>query len=82
MSLSVVTWNINSVRLRIGLVTRLLQHWQPDVLCLQETKCPQGQFPSGPIRDLGYEATLDGVRFDDSRLSYTELNRMMREIVG
>jgi len=55
MSLSVVTWNINSVRLRIGLVTKLLEHWKPDVLCLQETKCPQGQFPSGPIRDLGYE---------------------------
>jgi len=55
MRLSVVTWNINSVRLRIGLVTKLLEHWQPDVLCLQETKCPQGQFPSGPIRDMGYE---------------------------
>ena len=54
MSFSVATWNINSVRLRIGLVTRLLEHWQPDVLCLQETKCPQGQFPSGPIKDLGY----------------------------
>ena len=55
MTLSIATWNINSVRLRIGLVTRLLEHWQPDVLCLQETKCPQGQFPAGPIRELGYE---------------------------
>lgn len=54
MTLTVATWNINSVRLRIGLVTRLLAHWQPDVLCLQETKCPQGQFPSGPLRDMGY----------------------------
>ena len=55
MSLKLATWNINSVRLRIGLVTKLLEGWQPDVLCLQETKCPQGQFPSGPIRDAGYE---------------------------
>ena len=54
MPLKIATWNINSVRLRIDLVTRLLRHWQPDVLCLQETKCPQGQFPSGPLRDLGY----------------------------
>lgn len=54
MSLKVATWNINSVRLRIDLVTRLLERWRPDVLCLQETKCPQGQFPSGPLRDLGY----------------------------
>jgi len=55
MSFTVATWNINSVRLRIGLLTRLLERWQPDVLCLQETKCPQGQFPSGPLRALGYE---------------------------
>jgi exodeoxyribonuclease-3 len=55
MNLAVATWNINSVRLRIGLVTRLLDLWKPDVLCLQETKCPQGQFPSGPIREMGYD---------------------------
>lgn len=54
MTLTVATWNINSVRLRIGLVTRFLEQVQPDVLCLQETKCPQGQFPSGPLRALGY----------------------------
>ncbi len=55
MTLTVATWNINSVRLRIGLVAKLLSERQPDILCLQETKCPQGQFPSGPIKDLGYE---------------------------
>ena len=54
MSLKIVTWNINSVRLRIGLVTKLLDMWKPDVLCLQETKCPQGQFPSAPLREMGY----------------------------
>jgi exodeoxyribonuclease III len=54
MGFSVVTWNINSVRLRIGLVERLLREWQPDVLCLQETKCPQGQFPSASLKELGY----------------------------
>ena len=54
MSLKIVTWNINSVRLRIGQVTRLLELWQPDVLCLQETKCPQGQFPSAPLKEMGY----------------------------
>jgi exodeoxyribonuclease-3 len=54
MNLKVATWNINSVRLRIGLVTKLLDLWKPDVLCLQETKCPQGQFPSAPVRAMGY----------------------------
>ena len=54
MGFSIATWNINSVRLRIGLVERLLKEWQPDVLCLQETKCPQGQFPSAPLKEIGY----------------------------
>ena len=54
MTLKIATWNINSVRLRIDLVARLLREHQPDVLCLQETKCPQGQFPRGPLNDLGY----------------------------
>lgn len=54
MTLSIATWNINSVRLRIDSVVRLLKEKQPDILCLQETKCPQGQFPSGPLKDLGY----------------------------
>jgi exodeoxyribonuclease III len=54
MTLKIATWNINSVRLRIDLVSRFLSRWQPDVLCLQETKCPQGQFPRAPLNDLGY----------------------------
>lgn len=54
MQTTVATWNINSVRLRIRLVTRLLREQQPDVLCLQETKCPEGQFPSAEFAKLGY----------------------------
>ena len=55
MSVSIATWNINSVRLRIDLVTRFLEEHKPDILCLQETKCMNGQFPHGPFRKLGYE---------------------------
>lgn len=54
MGFRLCTWNINSVRLRIGLVERLLKEHQPDILCLQETKCPQGQFPSKSLHELGY----------------------------
>ena len=54
MRFSLTTWNINSVRLRIDLVARFLDEHKPDVLCLQETKCPDGQFPSGEFRRLGY----------------------------
>jgi exodeoxyribonuclease III len=54
MTFKIATWNINSVRLRIDLVERALIELKPDVLCLQETKCPQGQFPSAKLHDLGY----------------------------
>jgi exodeoxyribonuclease-3 len=52
---SISTWNINSVRLRIGLVAQYLERRRPDVLCLQETKCPDGQFPHAEFHKLGYE---------------------------
>ena len=55
MALSIATWNINSVRLRQPLVEQLLERWAPDVLCLQETKCPDGSFPSAAFRKLGWE---------------------------
>jgi exodeoxyribonuclease-3 len=53
--LKITTWNINSVRLRIKLVARFLRTQQSDVLCLQETKCPDDKFPFKRFRELGYE---------------------------
>lgn len=55
MGFSVATWNINSVRLRIDLVVDYLTKYQPDVLCLQETKCPDDQFPFKPLEEIGYQ---------------------------
>jgi exodeoxyribonuclease-3 len=55
MALSIATWNINSVRLRMPLVEHFLKTWSPDILCLQETKCPNDAFPSKPLKALGYE---------------------------
>jgi exodeoxyribonuclease III len=52
---TISTWNINSVRLRIGLVSRYLKEHAPDVLCLQETKCRDAEFPSGEFHRLGYQ---------------------------
>jgi len=56
MALTICSWNINSVRLRAGLVARLLQEERPDVLCLQETKCPAEKFPAEAFAALGYAA--------------------------
>ncbi|MBV9634686.1 MAG: exodeoxyribonuclease III [Methylobacteriaceae bacterium] len=54
MLLKLATWNINSVRLRLPLVMRFLKSAQPDVLCLQETKCRDGEFPTREFRRHGY----------------------------
>jgi len=50
----IATWNINSIRHRIGLVSRFLREHQPDVLALQETKAENAQFPSEALKKLGY----------------------------
>jgi exonuclease III len=55
----IATWNINSVRLRAPLVIRFLEEYQPDILCLQETKCPPGQFPAAAFKQAGYPHIAD-----------------------
>jgi exodeoxyribonuclease-3 len=54
MSLTIATWNINSVRLREGLVAKLLAEEAPDILCLQECKSPVEKIPLERFRALGY----------------------------
>ncbi len=50
----IATWNINSVRLRLDLVLRLIDDIDPDILCLQETKVVDDLFPRAPFVDRGY----------------------------
>jgi exodeoxyribonuclease-3 len=44
----IATWNINSVRLRMDLLQRLIDEADPDVICLQETKCVDRSFRTNP----------------------------------
>jgi exodeoxyribonuclease-3 len=53
-NLRLATWNINSVRLRMPLLARLTDEQKPDVICLQETKVDDSQFPSNDIKKLGF----------------------------
>ena len=55
MRLTITTRNINSVRLRIDLVAKFIKAVRPDVLCLQETKCPDDAFPLKRFKRLGYQ---------------------------
>lgn len=54
MTFTLATWNINSVRLREGLVARLMADEAPDVLCLQECKSPVEKIPVEQFQALGY----------------------------
>ncbi len=54
----ITTWNINSVRLRIGLLAKLAKEAQPDIICLQETKVEDKSFPINDIKKLGYEHVI------------------------
>jgi exodeoxyribonuclease-3 len=54
MTFTLATWNINSVRLREGLVARLMSENAPDVLCLQECKSPVDRIPMEQFKALGY----------------------------
>ncbi|NFV81655.1 exodeoxyribonuclease III [Magnetospirillum aberrantis] len=49
-----VTWNINSVRLRFGLLAQVVERLRPDVICLQETKVVDELFPADDCRALGF----------------------------
>ncbi len=54
------TWNVNSVIARLPRLLEWLDQVQPDVLCLQETKCSDDSFPYAYVRDRGYEAAAHG----------------------
>jgi exodeoxyribonuclease-3 len=56
----VATWNVNSIGARIPRVNEWLAETQPDVLCLQETKCANDAFPGEEAERLGYEALAHG----------------------
>lgn len=54
MSLTITTWNVNSVRLRKGGLARLAGEIAPDVICLQEIKVANELFPGEEIAEIGY----------------------------
>ncbi|MGH6776489.1 MAG: endonuclease/exonuclease/phosphatase family protein, partial [Bradyrhizobium sp.] len=56
----IATWNVNSIRQRIGHVTSWLKECQPDIACLQEIKCTDETFPRLEIEALGYNVVTHG----------------------
>lgn len=58
--MKIATWNVNSINSRLEHVCRWLTETKTDVLCLQETKCVDDNFPYQPIHDLGYHTAFFG----------------------
>ena len=59
-SITLAAWNVNSVRARLPVVLDWLQDKKPDVVCLQETKCEDKNFPTIFEEELGYNVAHFG----------------------
>lgn len=58
--MKIATWNVNSVRARIGHLARWLREFAPDIVLLQELKCQTAEFPRLEIEAAGYYAEVVG----------------------
>ncbi|HEY2799340.1 MAG TPA: exodeoxyribonuclease III [Chthoniobacterales bacterium] len=56
----IASWNINSLRKRQERLLDWLRETSPDIVCLQETKCTDEQFPKELLRNAGYDAAFHG----------------------
>ncbi|MCE3255121.1 MAG: xthA 1 [Rickettsiaceae bacterium] len=53
--MKIISWNINSLRLRFPLLEKLVKTQNPDIICLQETKVQDSEFPLLLVKNLGFE---------------------------
>ena len=60
MKLKVATWNVNSVRARMPVISRWIEKESPDILCMQELKATEEQYPLNEFSDLGYHSAVNG----------------------
>ncbi len=58
--MKIATWNVNSLKVRLPHVLDWLSASQADVLCLQETKLTDENFPADEIREAGYHVVFSG----------------------
>src|SRR5258708_34253784 len=58
--MKIATWNVNSIAARLPHVTRWLATAQPDVLCIQESKCADEKFPLLELKAAGYDCAIFG----------------------
>ncbi|MBV8069565.1 MAG: exodeoxyribonuclease III [Acidobacteriaceae bacterium] len=72
--MKIATYNVNSIRRRLPIVLAWLHEHQPDMLCLQETKVSDEEFPVDALRNAGYHVTFRGMK------AYNGVATLSREI--
>lgn len=82
--MKIASWNVNSVKVRLPHLLDFLKTQQPDVLCLQETKCLAEDFPQLEIAALGYRTEALGQRAYNgvALLSREPARRVVRGLPG
>ncbi|NQT94017.1 MAG: exodeoxyribonuclease III [Lentisphaerae bacterium] len=60
MTLTIATFNVNSVRSRMPMLLQWLDKASADIVCLQETKVQDHEFPQDSLREAGYHVTFKG----------------------
>jgi exodeoxyribonuclease-3 len=58
--MKIASFNVNSIRARLPIITDFLQNNKPDALCLQETKVQDKDFPAEPFKQIGYNCAFKG----------------------
>jgi exodeoxyribonuclease-3 len=58
----IATWNVNSIRRRLPLIVDWLRKNNPDILCMQETKVQDSDFPAAAFGEAGYVSTFRGMK--------------------
>src|ERR1700745_6802 len=74
--MKIVSWNINSLRKRQNRLFAWLQATEPNIVCLQETKCPDEQFPAPALQAAGYHSAYHGEK------SYNGVANLPRNELG
>ena len=58
--MKIISFNVNGLRARLHQLSKLIEKHSPEIICLQETKVDNENFPMESINDLGYEALING----------------------
>src|SRR6201985_804018 len=82
--MKIATYNINGINGRLQILIRWLKEAEPDIVCLQELKCENRQFPEKALKEAGYNAIWQGQKSWNgvTILSKTEIKELRDDLPG